>query len=100
MQRLYIPKHFYKSPASVLAYEFDWGPWLTRRGDTIASIQITAVGLIVATSSFLGPIVTVSIAGGVLKAKYTVNCKITTTGSTPAGVLVNERSIVISIKEC
>lgn len=95
----YIPKRFYKTPQAVLGYEWDWSRWLTKRGESIASVEITATGLAVGAITHALGIVTVSLGGGVVGQKYTVTCKITTTGVKPAGVLVNTRSIVVAVKD-
>jgi hypothetical protein len=94
----YIPKRFYKTPTADLGYVWDWARWLLKRGDTIASVVITADGLTVSEVSHAAGVVTAKIGGGVPKAKYTANCKITTTGLGAAGVLTNDRSIIITIR--
>lgn len=94
----YIPKRFYKSPAAALGYEWDWARWLLKRGDTISSVEVTAEGLTVSDVSHAAGVVTAKIGGGVAKGKYTANCKITTTGLGAAGVLTNDRSIIITIR--
>ena len=95
----YIPKQFYKTPLAVLGYVWDWSRWLTQRGDTIASVEFLCdkTGLTFGTPVNVAGVITVPISGGVLKEKYFVTCKITTTGLGVAGVLVNTRSMVLCI---
>lgn len=94
----YIPKRFYKSPTASLGYEWNWVRWLLNRGDTIASVEITAEGLSISNVGHAAGIVTAKLGGGVVGTKYTANCKITTVGSGAAGVLTNDRSIILTIR--
>lgn len=94
----YIPKRFYKTAKASLGYEWVWTRWLLKRGDTIASVEVIADGLTVSDVSHAAGIVTAKLGGGVLKSTYTATCKITTTGTGPAGVLTNDRSIIITIR--
>lgn len=94
----YIPKRFYKTPGSTLAYKWNWTRWLAKRQDTISTAQVTVAGLSATNVSHANGIVTASISGGVVGSRYTATCRITTVGSSPAGVLIEERSIVLTIK--
>ena len=84
-----------KDPQAVLDYSWDWAAWLAAVSDTISSISIAAdTGLSVASSAFVGGVVTAWLSGGTAGTTYRVVCHITT-----AGGRQDERSVFIKVVE-
>lgn len=76
--------YFYKQPDEMLDYLFDFRPWLTDRGDTIATYTVSApAGLTVTDVTQSAGVVRFFAAGGTHNQNYKVTCTITT-NSTPA----------------
>lgn len=85
---------FFKDPAAVLDYDWDWTSWLTAASDTIASHTVTApAGLTVEADEENDGIVTGWLSGGSLDESYDVVCQIVTTGGR-----TDERTITIVIR--
>lgn len=89
----------YKDPSAKLDYTFDWSAWLTAISDTIASQVATVIGDGVLTigapaTSNTTTAVTVWANGGTNGQTYLITCKITT-----AGGRIDERTIVINVKD-
>ena len=84
-----------KDPNSILDYGFDWGPWLTPLGDTLASVQfILSAGLTSVAQARTDTTATIFVSGGTLDATETITCRITTTNSTPR---VEDRTVYLKI---
>lgn len=84
-----------KQAAEVTDVRFNFGDWLTDKGDTIASVSVVAeAGLTVLNVSNLNGVVLAFLSGGTVGSAYKVTCTITT-ASTPARV--KEAEIYVGI---
>jgi len=92
----YIPPRRYLDPNNTGRYHWNFNPWLTSKGGlTIASFEIVlpvGMPLTVVSLTALAGVVSLDIFGVVDKVKYTVTCRITTSGASP---LTLDRSIVL-----
>ncbi|WP_079613999.1 phage fiber-tail adaptor protein [Mycobacteroides abscessus] len=88
---------FKKDPQAVLDWTVDWGPWLTKMGDSISEVAATVTptgALKVDSVSFARSQVTVWLSGGVAGSPYQVTVHVTT-----AGGRQDDRSFVIDCKD-
>lgn len=84
-----------KDPNAVLDYSFDWGPWLTRINDTIASVEwIVETPLVLQSQNNSDTAAIAFIAGGIAGKTLRVTCRITTVGGR-----IDDRSIFLKIVE-
>ena len=79
-----MPDSFLKDPDERLPYQVDWSPWLTREGDTAASVDwITPTGITQETDpapTLTDGKATAWLSGGLADQNYRVTCRLTTTG--------------------
>jgi hypothetical protein len=86
---------FKKDPNAVLDYTFDWAPYLTPIGDTIASVTwVLSTGLTKVSQSNTSTSATAFVSGGVAGEKATLTCRIVTTGGR-----TDDRSVTLKIEE-
>ncbi len=86
---------FKKDPNAVLDYTFDWAPYLTPIGDTIASVTwVLSTGLTKVSQSNTSTSATAFVSGGVAGEKATLTCRIVTNGGR-----TDDRSVTLKIEE-
>jgi len=84
---------FDKDPQDTLDYKFNWEDWLYA-GDTIVDHEITAgSGIEYVGSAITSGCVIVWLSGGTPGNRYSVACKITTSGSR-----IKEKTMKIDVK--
>jgi hypothetical protein len=91
-----MPDSFFKDPAALLEYTWDWALWLADVSDTISSATVTLSGEITAVGSPIVGDTTViqRVTGGIVGGACSMVCQITT-----AGGLIDERTIDLTISE-
>jgi hypothetical protein len=90
-----ISNTFIKDPNSTLDYGFDWSQWLDS-GEVIAGYIITTgcgITNVYSTSTTAGSVI-VWLSDGTAGNRYSVACKITTSGSR-----IDERTIKIDVRD-
>lgn len=91
---------FYKQPAEVLDYEFDFSEWLADRADSIVSQTVVATAQSTGSAMTVSNVIQVAgvvrffLAGGTEGVKYKITCTIVTTGGR-----TKQSEIMITVKD-
>ncbi len=86
-----------KDPNALLDYTWDWGPWLAKVGDAIASYEVAIdvapdSSLVVDSHARDAGVVTAWLRGGTVGQVYVVRCRITTNAGR-----TDDRSFMVEI---
>ena len=85
---------FYKDPAAVLDYAFDWSEWMAE-GDGITDCTLTVPdGLTLASESSTSDTVLFWLSGGTAGTDYLITCHIETSQGR-----IDERTMTVTVRE-
>lgn len=83
-----------KDPDAALDYSLDLTAWLTDVSDTVSTLDVIGVGVVIDSSQITGSVVSAFVSGGTVGETATVTFRFTT-----AAGRTDDRTIFLKIKE-